>query len=131
MALMRHAALHAHGQHIIWQQVLMDGSKYSWKLKHTFGCLGMSNMHTPQKTDTLQPKNRCGCIAWLWLLLGRRGFVGNRSRRRNQSRGLDGIELRPSQIQIRLTLFLDLVLVGPRALRRTVAIAPVKCVHHA
>jgi hypothetical protein len=52
MIVLRHAALHAQEQQIVWQQILIEFKEYVWRLIKV-------KLPPTQKTNSSQPKNRC------------------------------------------------------------------------
>src|SRR5260370_1021967 len=105
MGVVQHAALHAHGQHIIWQQVFM-------KLKDTFP-VGTCQRELPTNIRCITFKKVINGSPELLGLGGSRSWPGQRG-------GLDRIQFRKILVDVRLALLGDLILV-----RTTVAVVVV------
>src|SRR6266436_3105961 len=102
MVALRHAALHAREQKIVWQEIFIEVKEYVWRLIKV-------KLPPMKRTNPSQPKSRCPLLRFL---RGRRGFRRGSRRAGEQRRRLDGIELGPAFIKVRLSLLFDLRLVG-------------------
>src|SRR6266478_4984026 len=102
MVALRHAALHAREQKIVWQEIFIEAKEYVWRLIKV-------KLPPMKRTNPSQPKSRCPLLRFL---RGRRGFRRGSRRAGEQRRRLDGIELGPAFIKVRLSLLFDLRLVG-------------------
>src|SRR6266478_758740 len=102
MVALRHAALHAREQKIVWQQIFIGPTEYVWRLIEV-------KLPPMKRTNPSQPKSRC---LLLRFLRGRRGFRRGSRRAGEQRRRLYCIELGPAFIKVGLSLLFDLRLVG-------------------
>src|ERR1700674_401811 len=65
MAPLRHAALHAQEQQIVWQQSFIESREYVWRLMKV-------KLPSTQKTNSSKPNNRC--LAYWDFLAGVAGL---------------------------------------------------------
>src|SRR6266851_1431813 len=65
MVALRHAALHAQEQQIVWQQIFIESREYVWRLIKV-------KLPPMQRTNSSKPKNRC--LAYCGFLAGEAGL---------------------------------------------------------
>src|SRR6266481_1832893 len=102
MVALRHAALHAREQKIVWQEIFIEVKEYVWRLIEV-------KLPPMKRTNPSQPKSRC---LLLRFLRRRRGFRRGSGSAGEQRRRLYCIELGPAFIKVGLSFLFDLRLVG-------------------